>query len=370
MTISVNIRHDLGNFSLDVAFAVDNPGVTVLFGRSGAGKTLTVEAIAGLIRPRSGVIRINGRTALDTESGVFIPPRHRRVGYVFQDSRLFPHMSVRSNLVYGWRRNGRPGGGRAVTEMVELLGVGALLDRRPGALSGGERQRIALGRALLAAPHVLLLDEPMAALDAERKAEIMPYLERLRDEARIPILYVSHSLDEVARLGDTMIILSAGKVVAQGAVYDVMTRLDIFPFTEFSEGGAVIPARIAAQLPAHALTRLAFAGGELLIPAIPAPVGDRVRVRLKATDILLSLHAVNGAVSANNVLKATVTGLRQDNSAYTDVQLACGEARLIARITRLSAERLALTPGAEIYAIIKAVSVNHRAVGGERRILA
>ena len=364
MSISVNIRHDFAGFSLAVDFAVAEPGVTALFGRSGAGKSQTVQAIAGLMRPKSGVIALNGQTVLDTGRGTFVAPRFRRVGYVFQDSRLFPHMSVTSNLLYGWRRNGHPGGERAVSELVELLGVGHLLDRRPSALSGGERQRIALGRALLADPQVLLLDEPMAALDAERKAEIMPYLERLRDEARIPILYVSHSLEEVTRLADHMILLAAGKVAAEGPIYDVMARLDLFPFAEFSDGGAVIPMRVAAHLPRHALSRLAFAGGELLVPRLPAPVGEKVRVRLKATDILLSLNELNGAISANNVLRAVVTEIREDASAYADVQLACGDTRMIARITRMSAERLALRRGLEVFAIIKAVSVNHRALGG------
>jgi molybdate transport system ATP-binding protein len=364
MTISVNIRHELGGFTLAVEFAVAEPGVTVLFGRSGAGKSQTVQAIAGLTRPNSGVIEINGQTVLDTERRLFVPPRRRRVGYVFQDSRLFPHMSVNSNLLYGWRRNGRPGGVQAVSELVELLGIGHLLERRPSALSGGERQRIALGRALLANPQVLLLDEPMAALDAERKAEIMPYLERLRDEARIPILYVSHSLEEVTRLADHMILMVNGRAAAQGAVYDVMARLDLFPFAELSEGGAVILMQVEGHLPRHALTRLAFAGGKLVVPEIPVAAGENVRVRLKAADVMLSLAEPDRTISANNVLKAVVTEVRQDAGAYADVQLACGDTRLISRITRLSAERLALRPGLEVFAIIKAVSVNHRAAGG------
>jgi molybdate transport system ATP-binding protein len=365
MSISVKIRHDFAGFSLAVDFAVAEPGVTVLFGRSGAGKSLTVQVIAGLMRPQSGVIAINGQTVLDTERGTFVAPRFRRVGYVFQDSRLFPHMSVKSNLLYGWRRNGRPGGEQAVRELVELLGVGHLLDRRPNALSGGERQRIALGRALLADPQVLLLDEPMAALDAERKAEIMPYLERLRDEARIPILFVSHSLEEVTRLADHMILLAGGAVAAQGAIYDVMARLDLFPFAEFSDGGAVIPMRVEAHLPQHALSRLAFAGGEIVVPQFPASVGEKVRVRLKATDILLSLCELNGTISANNVLRTVVTEISEDAGAYADVQLACGDTRMISRITRMSAERLALRPGLEVFAIIKAVSINHRGGFGD-----
>lgn len=369
MTLSVNIRQDFGGFSLAVDFSAAEPGVTALFGRSGAGKSLTVQTIAGLTRPDFGVIKINGQTVLDTRKGLFVPSRRRHVGYMFQDSRLFPHMSVKSNLLYGWKRNGRPGGAQAVSAMVEMLGVGALLDRQPNSLSGGERQRVALGRALLAGPQLLLLDEPMAALDAERKAEIMPYLERLRDEARIPILYVSHSLEEVTRLADTMILLIGGKVAAQGAIYDVMARLDLFPFAEFSEGGAVIPAEIAGRLPEHALTRLKFSGGELLVPQLPAPVGERVRIRLKATDILLSRTELNGRISANNVLRTRIAGLREDETgAYADVQLLCGEAKLIARITRMSAERLSIKDGGEIFAVIKAVSIDHRAYGGETHL--
>jgi molybdate transport system ATP-binding protein len=364
MTFSVNIEQIFGQFRLAVNFSVAEPGITALFGRSGAGKTLTVQAIAGLMQPEFGVIRINGHTVLDTQNGVFTPARLRRVGYVFQDSRLFPHMSAKSNLLYGWKRNGRPGGQKAVSHMIDLLGAGHLLDRRPRALSGGERQRIALGRALLAAPQMLLLDEPMAALDSERKAEIMPYLERLRDEARIPILLVSHSLEEVTRLANYMILLSQGRAAAQGAVYDVMARLDLFPFAEFSEGGAVILTEVAAHLPASALTRLKFPGGELVVPEFPAAVGEKVRIRLKAADILLSLHELNGTISANNVLKTVVTEVREGADAYADVQLRCEDTKLIARITRMSAARLALKPGTEVFAIIKAVSINHRARNG------
>ncbi len=216
MSIDVAIRHDFGSFALDAAFLIDKPGVTALFGPSGAGKSTITNAIAGLLRPQAGRIVINGRDVFDGGRGIFVAPRLRRTGYVFQDSRLFPHMSVANNLRFGWRRAAAPASEADISHIIDLLGLSHLLDRLPAKLSGGERGRVALGRALLSSPEILLLDEPLAALDAARKQEILPYLERLRDEARLPMLYVSHSLDEVSRLADNMIVLKEGRVATQG----------------------------------------------------------------------------------------------------------------------------------------------------------
>jgi molybdate transport system ATP-binding protein len=360
MSLEVAIRHTLGSFALDAAFKVDAPGVTALFGPSGSGKSSAVNAIAGLLRPREGRILINGVTVVDTAQRVFLPARRRRVGYVFQDSRLFPHLSVQANLEFGAKRSPEPPGPAEIRQIVDLLALGPLLARKPATLSGGERQRVALGRAVLAKPRILLLDEPLAALDAARKAEILPYLERLRDEARLPIVYVSHAIDEVARLADQMIVMDAGRIVAQGSVFDVLARLDLAPITGRLETGAVIDARIAAHHAAERLTEVAFDDGRLWIPEIDGGVGARVRVRIRARDVMLALGEPQG-ISANNVVRGTVAAIRADQGTYQDVLLACGQARLIASITQRSLARLAVRPGQELYAVIKSVTVDRTA---------
>ena len=241
MTIAVDVTRRAGAFTLAADFTSEGR-VTALFGRSGAGKTTLVNLVAGLIRPDAGRIAIDGETLVDTERGIDLPAHRRRIGYVFQESRLFPHLSVRSNLLYGRRLTPRAHRWGSLAATVDLLGIGHLLSRRPAGLSGGERQRVALGRALLASPRLLLLDEPLAALDEARKADLLPYIERLRDEMRLPILYVSHSIDEVARIADTMVVLADGKAVASGTVADILARTDLRPFTGQAEASAVITA--------------------------------------------------------------------------------------------------------------------------------
>src|SRR5690242_17031103 len=268
MTISVSIKHEFGGFRLAADFAIEQPGITALFGPSGSGKTSIVDAIAGLLRPRHGVIAIGGETVLDTEAAIFVPPRLRRVGYVFQDARLFPHMSVENNLRFGWRRAKVPADDAAFDHIVSLLGLEGLLARAPLKLSGGEKSRVALGRALLSSPRILLLDEPLSALDAARKAEILPYLERLRDEAKLPMLYVSHALDEVAQLANDVIIVKQGRTVAQGAVFDVLADLDVSALTGTPSFGAVIDTKIASHRSDDGLSVLAFDGGELIVPLL------------------------------------------------------------------------------------------------------
>ncbi|HEY2034900.1 MAG TPA: molybdenum ABC transporter ATP-binding protein [Rhizomicrobium sp.] len=360
MSISVRIRHDFGGFELAAKFAVDKPGITALFGPSGSGKTSIVNTIAGLLRPQEGNIVIGGETVLDTQSGIFVPPQQRRVGYVFQDARLFPHMSVEHNLRFGWRRAPIPAEESEFGRVVSLLGLDALLTRRSVKLSGGEKNRVALGRALLATPRILLLDEPLAALDAARKAEIMPYLEKLRDEAKLPMLYVSHSLDEVAQLADSVIIVKDGQTVAQGPVFEMLADLDISALTGAPSFGAVIDTRVSAHHDADGLSVLSFDGGELIVPLLRRDIGQRLRVRIRAEDVMLAAEEPR-TISANNVLLATVTTLRESGSTHADVQLQCGKARFVARITRASAHRLGLNPGMPIFAIMKSVIVDPQA---------
>lgn len=358
MTADISLRHRRGGFALDVAFSFSSPGVTALFGPSGAGKTTIIHAIAGLIRPDEGRIAIDGETLLDTGRGVFVAAAKRRMGVVFQDARLFPHLPVKANLSYGRIRAPEKASEDEFSGIVTLLGLERLLDRRPRTLSGGERSRVALGRALLMRPRALLLDEPLAALDTARKAEILPYLERVRDEARIPVLYVSHAMDEVARLADRMIVLHEGRVAAEGSLFDVTTRLDLRAGGALTSG-TVLEARVTAHDAAHALTELSFAGGTLLVPALARGAGEKVRIRIAAEDVMLALARPEG-VSANNILPATVAALVAADGPYEDVQLTLGGARLIARITRRSAERLQLQPGREVFAVIKSVTVGGR----------
>jgi len=358
MKTGVTLRHRLGDFTLDAAFEFgESPCVTALFGPSGAGKSTVLAAIAGLIRPQSGRIAIAGETLFDSERGIFVPARERRVGIVFQDTRLFPHLSVHANLLYGWRRAGTRAHDRTVDAVIALLGLEGLLARRPRTLSGGERARVALGRALLMSPRALLLDEPLTALDAQRKAEILPYLERLVGETKIPMLYVSHALDEVTRLADRMVVLSEGRVVAEGSLFDVTARLDLFTGKHLLPG-AVLEAEIAGHDAAHGLTELAFDGEILVVPRIARAIGDRVRIRIDADDVMLALTKPEG-VSANNVLSAVIAAIREDGP-NADVQLRLRSALLVARITRRSLERLALKPGTSVFALIKSVTVGGR----------
>jgi molybdate transport system ATP-binding protein len=355
MSVEVSLRHDFGGFSLDVAFVLPHDGITALFGPSGAGKTTVVNAIAGTFDPREGRIAIDGRVVLDTAAGLFVPPHLRRAGYVFQDARLFPHMRVRDNLLFGWRRAAIKAETSEVDRIIALLDLGHLLERRPRTLSGGEKNRVALGRALLSSPQILLLDEPLAALDAQRRAEILPYLEMLRDEAKLPMLYVSHSLDEVARLADDIVVLKNGRVAVHGSVFDVLTGLDLPALAGSPPAGAVLSATVAAHHD-DGLTALAFDGGTILVSRLAAPAGTQLRLRIRAEEIMLALEEPR-AISANNVFLAIVLAV-VEKGGHADVQLACGATRLVARITAASAARLGLVAGRPVYAIVKSVTVD------------
>lgn len=358
MTIAVRLFHRFGAFVLDADFAVPGAGVTALFGPSGAGKTTLANAVAGLFRPAQGRIALDDRVLFDADAGIFVPPRLRRIGYVFQDARLFPHMNVENNLRFGWRRAPQRPSGSEFSRIVALLGLEGLLARNPVTLSGGEKSRVALGRALLAAPQALVLDEPLAALDAARKEEILPWLERLRDE-KTPILYVTHGLDEVARLADAVVVLREGRSVAQGAAFDLLPDLDFARRAGIPPVGAVFAATVVAGRAAQGLTELAFDGGRLLVPRLSRPSGTRLRVRLRAEDVMLA-RVIPGAISANNVLDATVTALDVVDDAHADVQLKAGGIKLVARITRASLGRLEIQPGLSLFAIVKSVTVDSR----------
>lgn len=356
MTIDVSILHDYGGFLLDAAFRVEGSGVTALFGPSGAGKTSIINAIAGVLEPQRGRVVVNGRVLYDSSAKICVPMRKRRIGYVFQDARLFPHMTVETNLRFGWRRAPHPASPAEVEQIVHMLGLRSLLTRRPRNLSGGEKARVALGRALLVSPEILLLDEPLAALDTARKNEIFPYLERLRDEAGLPILYVGHSLDEVSRLADHLILLRSGRVVRSGSVFDVLSDLNLPDFTGASPYGALINAQVAEHTLADGLSVLSFAGGELYIARIAAVAGTRLRVHIRAEDVMLSLDEPHG-ISANNILPAMISDIRLTAASHADIRLTCGPTAIVARITRASCERLSLRHGRPVFAIVKSVTI-------------
>ena len=360
MRLEVSVGKRLGAFALDAAFASDG-GVTALFGRSGSGKTSVLNAIAGLLRPERGRIALDGEPMFDAAAGVNIAAHRRRIGYVFQEGRLLPHLTVRQNLLFG-RRFVRGPGAVALDKVTELLGLAALLERRPHDLSGGEKQRVAIGRALLADPRLLLMDEPLAALDAPRKSEILYYIERLRDEVNVPIVYVSHSLDEVVRLADTIVVMSEGRALDSGPVDETMGRMELRPYLGRFEGGAVIEARVGEQDLEMGLARLDFPGGALYAPDVDALIGERVRVRIRARDVSLATVRPQ-AISMLNILPGTVSAFGEEAGASVDVQINLAGTILLARVTRKSVTALGLAPGRPVYALIKAVAIDRHSVG-------
>jgi len=361
MRIEVDVSRRVGAFGLEAAFA-GNSGITALFGRSGCGKTTILNLIAGLLRPDRGRIVVGERVLFDSAQGIEIPPQERRVGYVFQDGLLLPHLNVRQNLVYG--RFFTPQAERWATldAIVGLLDLGPLLGRSPHHLSGGERQRVAIGRALLASPRVLLMDEPLASLDTPRKAEILYYIEHLRDELGIPIVYVSHAIEEVMRLADRLILVSAGKVVAAGTAAELSSRPDIRPFLGRFEGGAIIETRVVEQDLANGLARLEFPGGTLYAPDVNALRGERLRVRIRARDVSLALSAPRDA-SFLNVLPGTVTAIEDHPGASVDVSVDLRGTTILARITKKSVSTLEIVPGKPVYVLVKSVAIDRHSVG-------
>lgn len=354
MTIEVSLQHRFGRFALDCAFRIEQRGVTALFGPSGSGKTTIVNAVAGLLRPDKGRIVIDGEVLLDTDAQIFVPARFRRTGYVFQDSRLFPHMTVERNLLFGAHRMRSGAHSPHLRDILDLLGLAPLLKRKPSMLSGGEKSRVALGRALLAGPRILLLDEPLAALDPRRKSEIIPWLERLRDSVQLPMIYVTHAIEEVSRLAENLVVLHDGKIAASGSVFDLLSEPAIG--VAVPGRGTVFPATVLKHQ-GDGLTALRFDGGVILVPQVARPPGSRLRVRIAADDVIIARERPV-AISANNVLPARVEPGHAQSATHADVGLRCGGVRIVARITRASCERLALRAGEEIFAIIKSVAVD------------
>lgn len=344
-------------FCLNLDLRLPGQGISALFGPSGSGKTTCLRCLAGLERPREAFLSVQGEIWQDSTEGYFLPVHKRPLGYVFQEASLFPHLSVRGNLLYGLRRARQSAGNDDWDRVLGLLGIDHLLERPPATLSGGERQRVAIARALLCRPRLLLMDEPLAALDRQRKDEILPYLERLREQWQIPIVYVSHALDEVARLADHLVILEAGRAVAQGPLQATLARLDLAPLYG-REAGVMVQARVAEQDPDFPLTRLALAGGALLVARRDEPFGALLRCRIVAKDVGLTRHPCPDEGNPEGHTAATVVQLSPAGApGEMLVHLDAQGTPLLARLTQRAAAQLDLAPGQPVWAHIRALQV-------------
>jgi molybdate transport system ATP-binding protein len=353
--IAADIRVAYERFELRAQLQLPGRGVSALFGPSGSGKTTCLRSIAGLEPRAEGRVALGSDVWQDSASRSFVPTHRRPLGIVFQDAQLFAHLRVRANIEYGMRRV--PASERRIgfDEVVALLGIAHLLDRRTAGLSGGERQRVAIARALLTSPRLLLLDEPLAALDDARKAEVLPYLERLRDELSIPMVYVSHAMSEVARLADHLVLMRDGRVLASGPVADVTSRLDL-PLAGTDDAAAIVTARIEAHDPAYSLSRASLGSHSLWIPQVGRAIGQAVRLQIAARDVSIALTPPRDS-SIVNVLPCTVTARADDDRGRTLLRLDVGGVKLLARVTRRSAVALDLREGTEAHAQIKGVAL-------------
>jgi len=354
--LEIDVYRRQGAFALDISLSAGS-GVTALFGRSGSGKTSLVNMVAGLAKPDRGRIAIDDRVLFDPAAGIDLPPEARRVGYVFQEHRLFPHLSVRQNLCFGRDRLREAERTVSFDHVVAVLGIEPLLDRRPAGLSGGEKQRVAIGRALLAAPRLLLMDEPLASLDGGRKNELLPFIAGLSRQFTIPILYVSHSMDEVLRLADTLALIEAGRLVVIGSVEEILSSPNYASLTGHGEAGAVISATLAETDSRYGISHLRFPGGVLKVTQIDRPFGTPVRVRIHARDVALALHVPPGLISVRNQIPAVVRSIAPFDDSQIDVMLDCGGAPLWSRITSEAQAELALEPGQAVTALIKSLTI-------------
>ncbi|MCJ7925279.1 MAG: molybdenum ABC transporter ATP-binding protein ModC [Pantoea vagans] len=349
--LSLNFMQQQGDHQLEVDLQIPAKGITAIFGVSGAGKTSLINAISGLTQPQRGRIELNDRLLFDAEQKIALPPEKRRIGYVFQDARLFPHYRVRGNLQYGMA----PSMKAQFDSLVSLLGLEALLSRFPLSLSGGEKQRVAIGRALLTAPDMLLLDEPLASLDLPRKRELMPYLQKLAKQVDIPMLYVSHSLDEILHLADNVLVLDAGKVKAFGPLERVWSSSAMRPWLPVSELTSVLRVQVLEQHPDYPMTALSLGDQHIWVSRVNQPVKTPLRIRIASSDVSLALQLPQHT-SIRNILPAQVVELLEVGD-QVEVKLRIGISELWARITPWARDELGIRPEQWLYAQIKSVSV-------------
>ncbi len=353
--ITISLRHRYPGVEIDIAFVAPTPGTTVLFGPSGSGKSTVISAVSGLLRVDRGHVSLDGEVLLDTGHGVWVEPELRRIGLVFQDARLFPHMNVDANLRYGLRR--APAGPIRFDDVVDLLGIAPLLARQPHTLSGGERQRVGIGRALLSQPRLLLLDEPLASLDDARRADILPYLLRLKSSLALPMLYVTHSLPELSLLADTVVLLEGGKLRASGPIAELASDASL-PLAVRDDAGTVLDLVVEDHDHARQLTRLASSDLRLVVPLVANSPGALVRVRIPAREIILAAE-IPSAISVHNALEFHVRRVVDDPLRHAAlVEITKGDSVLLARVTPDAVQRLALVPGAAVVALVKSTSID------------
>ena len=368
LRVSASKKRD--GFTLQAEFEAPTPGIVALFGRSGCGKTTLINIIAGLLDADEARIQLDDLVLCDTRAGASVPVELRRIGYVFQDGRLFPHLNVLANLRYGLKRSlrrarqpvawGRQAQPIAFDEVIALLGLATLLDRRPHQLSGGERQRVGLGRALLSQPQLLLLDEPLASLDVARREEVLPYLDALRDRLSMPMVYVSHQFDEVLQLATHMVLMEAGRVVAQGSLSEVSLRPELRAIIGSDSVGSVLDGVVTRTDPARTMADLKLGNGNLQVSLRDVTVGSRARVQLLARDIILAIEKPSG-LSVRNILQGVVAEVSPDDDEAVLVKVDIGGATVLARITREAAAALSLHKGSPVWVLVKAVSTRGHA---------
>lgn len=361
--IEVDVRIAFGGFDLQINHSMPVDGIVGLFGPSGCGKSTLLRIISGLERNAQGQIRFDGEVWQDDARGIFVAPHKRGVGYVFQDVRLFPHLTVAGNLRYADKRSRQLDSAIDMEGVVAALDLAPLMNRRTHSLSGGERQRVAIGRTLLTRPRLLLMDEPLAALDIKRKAEILPHIERLPQAFRIPIIYVTHSIDEVARLAERMLVLANGRKVTYGPVAESLERLDLQPVAGRFEAGVVLTARVTRHDLTYRLTHLDHHGKEIVMPMADVAVGSDVRLRIRARDVALATKAPEN-ISIRNILPGAIAEIVEEpGTAFAETLVDIGGAKIRARVTRSAVAALALTPGKPVFVLFKSIAFDRRAIG-------
>jgi len=355
-SLQVRLQLARAGFALDVDLALPGSGITVLFGPSGSGKTSVLRCVAGLERAAHGVVRVGPAVWQDETQGIFLPPWQRDLGYVFQEASLFEHLDVEHNLAFGLKRSGKPGGAQALQQAVELLGIGHLLRRQAAQLSGGERQRVAIARALATQPRLLLLDEPLAALDLARRQEILPWLEKMRDELRLPMLYVTHSADELARLADQLVVLEQGRVKACGRAVDVLSQIEN-PAIVGDEAGVLLHGTVAQRDAQWQLAQVVFDSGAVWVRDTGLAIGHAVRLRVLARDVSVASQEPQHS-SIQNQIQGRIEAIVDDvHPSQALVRVRCGSAALVARVTRRALDTLGVAEGAPVWAQVKSVAV-------------